>query len=82
MYSVHVHLNVVCMSCYECVWCTCLLSASLLFVTSLGLSIAQGGITVQRDEVGKETGEAFVEFNTSTDAEKALERNKCTIGHR
>lgn len=47
-----------------------------------GLSIAQSGITLQRDEIGKETGEAFVEFVSATDAEKALEKNKSTIGHR
>ena len=44
--------------------------------------MVQGGITIQHDEVGKETGEAFVEFVSSTDAEKALEKNRCTIGHR
>ena len=55
---------------------------SLHCCTTKGLIISQNGITVQRDEVGKETGEAFVEFVSSTDAEKALERNKCTIGHR
>lgn len=46
------------------------------------MSIAPAGITIQRDEVGKETGEGFVEFTTATDAEKALEKNKGTIGHR
>ena len=37
---------------------------------------------VQRDESGKETGIGFVEFLTEEDAEKALERDRKSMGHR
>ena len=47
-----------------------------------GLAIVPGGIVVQRDESGKETGIGFVEFLTEEDAEKALERDRKSMGHR
>ena len=41
-----------------------------------------GGIVLQRDPGGGETGEAFVEFETKEDAEKALDRNREKMQHR
>ena len=41
-----------------------------------------GGIVLQRDPNGAETGEGFVEFMTKEDAEKALDRNRQKIQHR
>lgn len=41
-----------------------------------------GGVIIQRDPMGAETGEGFVEFVMKDDAEKALERNREKIGHR
>ena len=48
----------------------------------LGLNVIPGGIVLQRDPVGNETGEGFVEFMTKEDAEKALDRNRQKIQHR
>ena len=47
-----------------------------------GLAIVPGGIVIQRDDNGKETGIGFVEFLTKEDAEKALERDRKSMGHR
>lgn len=55
---------------------------SLVTVTRLELSVVPGGIVLQRDPMGNETGEAFVEFETKEDAEKALDKNREKIGHR
>ena len=41
-----------------------------------------GGIVLQRDSAGSDTGEGFVEFMSKEDAEKALDRNRQKIQHR
>lgn len=48
----------------------------------LGIAICENGITVQVDDTGRETGEAFIEVSTDRDVEKALDRHKKSIGHR
>ena len=40
------------------------------------------GVIMQYGEDGRETGEAYVQFCSSEDAEKALERHKLRIDHR
>jgi len=47
-----------------------------------GMLIIAGGITMQVDQSGRETGEAFVEFVDQEDAEKALAKDRQEIGHR
>ena len=47
-----------------------------------GMSIPSGGITMQVDSDGRETGEAYVEFTSPDDSEKALYRDRQMIGHR
>lgn len=37
---------------------------------------------LQRDPMGNETGEGFVEFETKEDAEKAMDKNREKIQHR
>ena len=46
------------------------------------MSIPAGGITMQVDSDGRETGEAYVEFTNPDDAEKALYKDRQMIGHR
>lgn len=48
----------------------------------VGLSIVPGGITLQREECGKETGEAFIELASKDDIDKALARDRNEIQHR
>ncbi len=48
----------------------------------IGINISDNGITVQIDDTGKETGEAFIELETDKDVERALDRHKKSIGHR
>ncbi len=48
----------------------------------VGLSLVAGGITLQKDENGRETGTGFVEFISKEEAEKALGRDRKTMGHR
>ena len=48
----------------------------------LGINIIENGITIQYDENGRETGEAFIEVETDRDVEKALDRHRKSIGHR
>lgn len=47
-----------------------------------GLSWAQNGIFFPLNNQGESTGEAYVQFDTFTNAEMALERNKNLIGGR
>jgi len=47
-----------------------------------GLTWAQNGIFFPLNQNGESTGEAFVQFDTFTSAEMALERNKNLIGGR
>ena len=51
-------------------------------VCATGMSIPAGGITMQVDSDGRETGEAYVEFTNPDDAEKALYKDRQMIGHR
>ena len=51
-------------------------------LSRLELSVVPGGIVLQRDPMGNETGEGFVEFETKEDAEKAMDKNREKIGHR
>ena len=37
---------------------------------------------IQTDDNGEETGEGFVEFTSKEEAEKALGRDRQSIGHR
>ena len=46
------------------------------------MAIPAGGITMQVDQTGRETGEAFVEFVKHEDAENALTKDRQEIGHR
>lgn len=50
----------------------------------IGLEIRNGktGIYIVYDSHGRMTGECFVQFRTSDDAENALKRNREKIGHR
>lgn len=47
-----------------------------------GLKITKDDITLPQDHDGKSTGEAYVQFSSKEDAQKALERHKQEIGHR
>ena len=47
-----------------------------------GLEIAPYGITITLDQDGRCTGDAYVEFQTPAEAEKALQKHKEKIGHR
>lgn len=47
-----------------------------------GLQIIPYGITITMDQMGKCTGDAYVEFSTPEDAEKAQSKHKEKIGHR
>lgn len=49
---------------------------------SLGLSIVPGSIVIQMDENERETGEGFVEFVSKEESEKALDRDRGSMGHR
>jgi RNA recognition motif-containing protein len=46
------------------------------------LNIIHGGITIQKDIDGRESGEAFVEFASKDDVDKALARDRKEIQHR
>ena len=58
------------------------LSLSLSLSFSIGITIPEHGITIQLNESGRETGEAFVELLHEEDVERALDRHKKVIGHR
>uniref|UniRef100_A0A1A8KZS8 G-rich RNA sequence binding factor 1 n=1 Tax=Nothobranchius kuhntae TaxID=321403 RepID=A0A1A8KZS8_NOTKU len=47
-----------------------------------GLDIAEGGITIVADNRGKNSGDAFVQFSSVEEANKALQRDREFIGHR
>lgn len=60
------------------IWfCSCCFAVHLV-----GLNIMPNGIIIQYGEDGRETGEAYVQFCSSEDAEKALEKHKMKIDHR
>ncbi len=46
------------------------------------MSIPAGGVVLQVDESGRETGEGFAEFTSVDDIEKALAKHRQEIGHR
>ena len=46
------------------------------------MTIPAGGVTLQVDSDGRETGEAYVEFSKAEEAEKALYKDREMIGHR
>lgn len=58
------------------------LFSNMIESLSLGLNIVHGGITIQKDMEGRESGEAFVEFSSKDDIDKALERDRKEIQHR
>ena len=58
---------------YVCVVCV---------VSLPDMSVPAGGVTMQVDSDGRETGEAYVEFTKAKDAENALHKDRQTIGHR
>ena len=47
-----------------------------------GLDIPMGAITLQKDQDGRETGECYVNFPSTQDAEKALAKDRQHMGHR
>ncbi len=53
----------------------------LLWVV-LGLEITNNGILLTTDYQGRASGEAFVQFVSDEQTEKALEKNKQSMGHR
>ena len=57
------------------------LACVLLWVV-LGLDVANNAILMTTDYQGRNTGEAFVLFGNKDDSERALEKNRETIGHR
>ena len=48
----------------------------------LGMEITPNGILMTTDYQGRSSGEAFVQFKNKGFAERALEKNKESIGHR
>merc|ERR1719414_500983 len=48
----------------------------------LGMEITNNGILMTTDYQGRSSGEAYVQFASKSDAERALEKNKQSIGHR
>ena len=54
----------------------------VVVVLLLDMLIPAGGVTLQVDPDGRETGEAYVEFIKPEDAEKALYKDRQMIGHR
>jgi len=48
----------------------------------VGIEIAPYGITLTMDQDGRPSGDAYVEFTSPEEAEKALKKNKERIGHR
>jgi len=47
-----------------------------------GMEITNNGILMTSDYQGRSSGEAYVQFSSKQDGEKALEKNKQSIGHR
>lgn len=88
---IHVHVHCMCEStACTLVYCWYAFRVSQLCSYALyptacvctGMSIPAGGITMQVDSDGRETGEAYVEFTNPDDAEKALYKDRQMIGHR
>ena len=48
----------------------------------LGLEITNNGILLTTDYQGRASGEAFVQFSSAEQTERALEKNKQSMGHR
>lgn len=53
-----------------------------LKLPSVGINVVHGGITIQKEIDGRETGEAFVELVSKDDVDKALARDRKEIQHR
>lgn len=52
-------------------------------ITITGMELSDdNGIHIHMDRSGRASGEAFVQFKTTEDCEKALKRNLDKIGHR
>merc|ERR1712045_476824 len=47
-----------------------------------GMDITNNGILLTTDYQGRSSGEAYVQFASKEHAERALEKNKESIGHR
>lgn len=47
-----------------------------------GLDIAEKGVTIVPDHLGRNSGEAFVQFASQEAADEALLRDKDNIGNR
>ena len=47
-----------------------------------GLEVSENGILVCKDFNGRPSGEAYVQFNSVVEAEKAIEKNNANMGHR
>ena len=47
-----------------------------------GLDVSENGILVCKDFNGRPSGEAYVQFNSVVEAEKAIEKNNANMGHR
>lgn len=54
----------------------------LHYVGIIGVEIIPNGIAMVTNFEGRSSGEAFVQFVSKKNAEKALERHKEKIGHR
>ena len=54
----------------------------VVWVVWAGLEIKMNGIQLMIDSGGRSSGEAYVQFVTRDHTEKALGRDKQTIGHR
>lgn len=46
------------------------------------LDIVENGITIITDHAGRNSGEAFVQFFSKEEAEKALQRDRAVMGTR
>lgn len=57
------------------------LNFSICFCRS-GLEIVENGVTIITDYLGRNSGEAFVQFSSQEAANKALQRNRDVIGQR
>ena len=82
------HFGTTLMNLISLLMCVCLQTAGVQQPRNnagfgiLGLEITPNGILTTTDYQGRSTGEAFVQFKNKGFAERALEKNKESIGHR